>query len=133
MKKIIACFVAFVIFSGGLIAQEKLTYQKPPTEILNLVDAPLAPAVLIDSKGENVVLLYRDAFKSIAELSEPEPRSSSTSTSAASLPPHAADATPKAPKHEISCPVCNRSRLQSCPSVHPRGDDCRFSAPQYTF
>ncbi|MCW5520272.1 prolyl oligopeptidase family serine peptidase [Aureitalea sp. L0-47] len=74
MKKIIACFVAFVVFSGGLIAQEKLTYQKPPTEILNLVDAPLAPTVLIDSKGENVVLLYRDAFKSIAELSEPELR-----------------------------------------------------------
>ena len=57
-----------------LQAQEKLTYQEPPSEILELVNAPLAPAVLIDSKGENVILLYRDAYKSIAELSETEMR-----------------------------------------------------------
>jgi dipeptidyl aminopeptidase/acylaminoacyl peptidase len=60
--------------SANFIAQEKLNYQKPPKEILELVDAPLAPSVWIDSKGENVVLFYRDAYKSIAELSEPELR-----------------------------------------------------------
>ena len=38
------------------------------------MDAPLAPSVWIDSNGENVVLFYRDAYKSIAELSEPEMR-----------------------------------------------------------
>ena len=64
----------FLIASGTIISQEKLTYQKPPKQILDLVDAPLAPSVLIDSKGENVLLLYRDAYKSIAELSEPEMR-----------------------------------------------------------
>src|SRR5690554_4803535 len=73
MKNIIA-FVAFLILSTNFIAQEKLTYQKPPKEILELVDAPLAPSVWIDSKGENVVLFYRDAYKSIAELSETELR-----------------------------------------------------------
>ena len=41
---------------------------------MELVDAPLAPAVQIDSKGQWVVLIYRDAFKSIAELSETELR-----------------------------------------------------------
>jgi dipeptidyl aminopeptidase/acylaminoacyl peptidase len=74
MKKIAAFLIAFFLVSGTLFAQEKLTYQKPPKEILELVDAPLAPSVLIDSKGENAILLYRDAFKSIAELSEPELR-----------------------------------------------------------
>lgn len=73
MKKIITV-IAFLIFSSNFIAQENLTYQKPPKEILELVDAPLAPSVWIDSKGENVVLFYRDAYKSIIELSETELR-----------------------------------------------------------
>jgi dipeptidyl aminopeptidase/acylaminoacyl peptidase len=74
MRKFVCLLFAFLITLGTLTAQEKLTYQKPPKEILDLVDAPLAPTVQIDSQGENVVLLYRDAFKSIAELSEPEMR-----------------------------------------------------------
>tara|TARA_R100001530_G_scaffold89848_1_gene62550 strand:+ start:358 stop:2811 length:2454 start_codon:yes stop_codon:yes gene_type:complete len=73
MKKLIAT-IAFFLLATPFIAQEKLTYQKPPKEILELVDAPLAPSVWIDSNGENVVLFYRDAYKSIAELSEPEMR-----------------------------------------------------------
>ncbi|WGF91345.1 alpha/beta hydrolase family protein [Aequorivita marisscotiae] len=73
MKKTIAIIV-FLFTCANFIAQEKLTYQKPPKEILELVDAPLAPSVWIDSNGENVVLFYRDAYKSIAELSEPELR-----------------------------------------------------------
>ncbi|WP_234414657.1 S9 family peptidase [Muricauda brasiliensis] len=55
-------------------AQEKLTYQKPSEEILELVNAPLAPSVLITDNGEHMVLLYRDYYKSIAELSETELR-----------------------------------------------------------
>lgn len=73
MKKIIA-IAALLLFSFNFVAQEKLSYQKPPKEILELVDAPLAPSVWIDSKGENTVLLYRDAYKSIGELSEEELR-----------------------------------------------------------
>lgn len=55
-------------------AQEKLTYQKPPKEILELVDVPRAPSVNLDSKGEIMVLLYRDSYKTLAELSEKELR-----------------------------------------------------------
>lgn len=73
MKNIFA-LVAFLFLYTPLIAQEKLDYQKPPKEILELVDAPLAPSVWIDSNGENVVLFYRDTYKSIAELSETELR-----------------------------------------------------------
>ncbi len=73
MQKLLV-LLFLVASSATLQAQEKLTYQQPPNQILELVDAPLAPAVQIDSKGDNVVLLYRNAFKSIAELSEQEMR-----------------------------------------------------------
>lgn len=55
-------------------AQENLPYQKPSKEILELADIDLAPGVQIDSKGENMVLIYRNQYKSIAELSETELR-----------------------------------------------------------
>lgn len=41
---------------------------------MQLADVELAPGVQIDSKGEQMVLLYRDQYKSIAELSETELR-----------------------------------------------------------
>ena len=72
--KNLSLLILFVFVSAFLSAQEKLTYQEPPKEILELVNAPLAPTVVIDSKGENVVLLYRDAYKTIDELSETEMR-----------------------------------------------------------
>ncbi|MEM1259469.1 MAG: prolyl oligopeptidase family serine peptidase [Bacteroidota bacterium] len=72
MKKLTFSFVLFVLAFG--FAQEKLTYQKPSKEILELVDAPLAPSVLITDDGNYMVLLYRDYYKTIAELSETELR-----------------------------------------------------------
>jgi dipeptidyl aminopeptidase/acylaminoacyl peptidase len=73
MKKLLLSFVLMSLCWLGL-SQQKLNYQQPPDQIMELVDAPLAPAVQIDSKGQWVVLIYRDAFKSIAELSETELR-----------------------------------------------------------
>lgn len=67
-------FILLTFFCTFLVAQEKLGYQQPPSEIMELVEAPLAPSVLMDDKGEHVILLYRDAYKSIAELSETELR-----------------------------------------------------------
>src|SRR5690554_4749097 len=64
----------FLFLFGNVLAQEKLDYQNPPAAILELVEAPMAPAVRIDSKGENVILFYRDPYKSILELSETELR-----------------------------------------------------------
>ena len=73
MKKILLSLLFCFLFLN-FQAQENLTYQKPPQEIMDLVDVPLAPATLIDSKGEMMVFLYRDQYKSIAELSEQELR-----------------------------------------------------------
>lgn len=73
MKKLLFCFLTgSFIFTAT--AQENLTYQKPPQEILELVDVPLAPTTLVNSKGDMMVFLYRDQYKSIAELSETEMR-----------------------------------------------------------
>lgn len=74
MKAQLISLLLFLLISSIVVSQEKLDYQKPPASILELVNAPLAPAVRIDSKGENVILFYRDPYKSIAELSEEELR-----------------------------------------------------------
>ena len=66
----------FILFLSvlKLNAQESLNYQLPPDEILELVDVTLAPSVLIDDKKENMIFLYRDAYKNIDDLSREELR-----------------------------------------------------------
>jgi dipeptidyl aminopeptidase/acylaminoacyl peptidase len=53
-------------------SQEQLTYQQPPEEILELVKVDRAPSVAMNSKKDELVFLYSNLYKSIAELSEPE-------------------------------------------------------------
>ena len=72
MKQIVSLLILLICVTAG--AQENLNYQKPPKEILDLVDAPAAPSTRIDDKGERLFLLYRDSYKSIAVLSEKEMR-----------------------------------------------------------
>ena len=70
MKRLILLSLTLVALQ--LSAQD--TYQKPPKEILDLVDVQLAPGVLMDDAHNFMVLRYRDAYKTIAELSEEEMR-----------------------------------------------------------
>ncbi|WP_109300701.1 S9 family peptidase [Aquimarina sp. AU474] len=70
IKSYFFLFVSFTICN----AQEKLEYQKPSKEILDLVDVSLAPSVNVDANGENLIFLYRESFKTISELSEQEMR-----------------------------------------------------------
>lgn len=73
MKKIITTSLLLVaLFNSN--AQENLTYQKPVKEILDLVDVPLAPSVLMNHQKTQMVLLYRDGYKTIEELSQEEMR-----------------------------------------------------------
>lgn len=65
---LMCCSVSF------LNAQENIGYQKPATEILDLVDIQLAPSVFLDANKEFMVLLSRNAYKSIEELSQEELR-----------------------------------------------------------
>ncbi|RXG21178.1 S9 family peptidase [Leeuwenhoekiella aequorea] len=73
MKKI-SYFALMLFLTTPLFSQENLDYQKPPKEILDLVDVPRAPAVVMNSEGDTMLLLYRDSYKTIAELSEEELR-----------------------------------------------------------
>jgi hypothetical protein len=72
MKKLILLFA--IISLSFAYSQENLDYQKPPKEILELVDAEMAPSVFLDDDREYMILLYRNQYKSIAELSEEELR-----------------------------------------------------------
>jgi len=74
MKKIALFFILTFLIKGFAFTQVDIEYQKPPKEILELADAPQPPAAVIDDNGENIVLLHRNKYKSIAELSETELR-----------------------------------------------------------
>ncbi len=72
MKQILV--LIFSVFILNLFAQENISYQRPSDEILELVDIQLAPTVLISDNNEYMVLLYRDAYSTIEELSQEELR-----------------------------------------------------------
>ena len=72
MKKLI--LLAFCFATVYSFAQVNLPYQKPSKEILELVDVQPTPSVQRDDNNEYMILMYRDAFKSIAELSRTEMR-----------------------------------------------------------
>lgn len=72
MKRIL--FILLGLAAANTYAQENLDYQKPSAEILELVDVNPAPAVLMDEAKNYMVFLYRDAYKSIADLSQEELR-----------------------------------------------------------
>ena len=67
-------YFSLLLILVRVTAQENLTYQKPPEEILNLVDVDLPPRVLMDENKNYMVCIYRDAYKTIKELSEEEMR-----------------------------------------------------------
>ncbi len=72
MKYILHITLCFLTICS--YAQDNTPYQKPPKEILDLVDVPRAPSVLLDEHKENMILLYRNSYKSIEELSKEELR-----------------------------------------------------------
>ena len=67
MKKLL--IVLSFLISYSLAAQVDLGYQKPSKAILDLVDVPLPPRMTLNSKGDKALLLYRNSFKTIEELS----------------------------------------------------------------
>ena len=70
-KTVILLFLMLPIF---LVAQVDLQYQTPHKDIGVLADASPAPWMRINAEGTKAILLYRQAYKSIEELSETEMR-----------------------------------------------------------
>ena len=73
MRKIILSS-SFMLSAFFAHSQENVEYQKPPASILELIDVERAPSVRVDSKKEQMLFYYRDAFKSLSDLSQPELR-----------------------------------------------------------
>lgn len=69
MHKIVFCFFFLPIL---LFSQENITYQKPPKEILELADFERAPSVNLNSKKTMILLSYRNTYKTLDELNQPE-------------------------------------------------------------
>ena len=67
-------FIFNIMITPLLQSQEKITYQTPPDEILALVDIERAPLVDMDSKKKQILFYYRNTFKSLRELNQPELR-----------------------------------------------------------
>ena len=72
MRKNSYLLLVCLIMTTTLQSQEKLDYQVPPQEILELVDIERAPIVSMDSKSEKMLFFYRNAFKSLSDLNQPE-------------------------------------------------------------
>jgi len=74
MKKNLLLTIWLVAVAIITQAQLDLKYQLPPQEILDLADVKMPPSVNMNDKGDFAVLMYRNQFKTIAELSEQELR-----------------------------------------------------------
>ena len=66
--------ISLIALKTTSFAQNSSMYQKPPKEILDLVDVERAPSVLMNDDKSQMVLLYRNSYKSIEELSKEEMR-----------------------------------------------------------
>lgn len=74
MKKVIFLLIITNLLIMNNYAQEDLKFQVPPKEIFDLVDIKPQPAVVMDAENHYLVMLERDAMKSLQELAEEEVR-----------------------------------------------------------
>jgi dipeptidyl aminopeptidase/acylaminoacyl peptidase len=70
-RVVLSCFI-FMVFGLLAVAQEELTYQVPPKEIAELVDAPRTPSVWVSPDNKRLLIIEFPSLPSIEELSQPE-------------------------------------------------------------
>lgn len=70
--RFIGSFLILILLVQTAFGQDKIKYQKPPQEILELVDITLPPKVRIDYQGVNMIMMYRNMHQSIEDLSDTE-------------------------------------------------------------
>ncbi len=74
MKKTTLAVIAACGMTFPAAAQENLTYQKPPKEILELADFKRAPLLTINGDNSVMVFCYTNTYKTLADLSKEEMR-----------------------------------------------------------
>jgi len=72
MKKTVLSLLVLFLCSFFSNAQENLTYQKPSSEILKLVDYERAPGVMMDEKKEYIIFTYQNTYKTLEDLNQEE-------------------------------------------------------------
>ena len=69
--EVAATLTAALLTASPGAAQETTGYLTPPPEIVDILDAPPIPQVVVSPRGDMVALLSRPAMPSIAELAQP--------------------------------------------------------------
>ena len=64
--------VALLVQHGILMSQENIQFRTPPKEIMELADYKPAPQVSIDSRCEYMLLSYKGAYQTLADLNQEE-------------------------------------------------------------
>ncbi|MCU4177181.1 prolyl oligopeptidase family serine peptidase [Carboxylicivirga sp. N1Y90] len=72
MYKITSIALLLIAFYNSNFAQVDVNYQLPSQEILELADVPLPPSTSTNNDASIIILMYRNQYKSIGELSEKE-------------------------------------------------------------
>lgn len=93
MRRILlALSLALVVGVSGLVAQQSApaTYQIPPKAIVDILDAPPLPGVVVSPTREVLALLPRRSMPSIAELAQPMLGLAGTRVNASTNGPHRA-------------------------------------------
>lgn len=62
-------FFGIALWNGQTLAQQK--YEKPPQEILDVLNAPLPPNLFLSPKHDMIVLAQRMNYPAISDLAEP--------------------------------------------------------------
>ena len=73
MKKLLTLLSIFMV-NQAIDAQVDLAYQMPDEAILEWANAPMTPGIRVNSAGDYMMLLERDKYKSIVDLSDEEMR-----------------------------------------------------------
>ena len=64
-------FACAAILSFGSPAGAQTTYQKPPKEILDVMNAPVVPTGTVSSTGDYMIISRQVGYPTIADLAQP--------------------------------------------------------------
>src|SRR5215469_13612491 len=66
--------VAALLFTGSAVAQDAITYQKPPAPIQALLDAPTTPVAHLSPDRTTLLIAQPATYPSIADVAQPRYR-----------------------------------------------------------
>src|SRR5262245_54443842 len=70
-NKMIVCLLALALVAPSLAVQAQTTYQKPPKNVLDVLDAPAGTLVSVSPARDKMIVGTPVRYPSIAELAEP--------------------------------------------------------------